>query len=86
MQTMAYMLRGATVHGSIGNIGGLDPVIALQAGGRIDLRPMVTARYDLEHAVEAVERAFGEQASDGAIELPGVMSRKKQVAPKIMGA
>jgi threonine dehydrogenase-like Zn-dependent dehydrogenase len=61
MQTMAYMLRGATVHGSIGNIGGLDPVIALQAGGRIDLRPMVTARYDLEHAVEAVERASRRQ-------------------------
>jgi manganese-dependent inorganic pyrophosphatase len=36
--------------------------------------------------VDALERAFGEKASDGAIELPGVMSRKKQVAPKIMGA
>ena len=37
--------------------------------------------------VELVERAFGEKAGeDGAIALPGVMSRKKQVAPKIMGA
>ena len=37
--------------------------------------------------VAAVERAFGEAAGDdGAIELPGVMSRKKQVAPKILGA
>ena len=37
--------------------------------------------------VEAVERAFGEKAGeDGAIALPGVMSRKKQVAPKILAA
>ena len=37
--------------------------------------------------VDAVERAFGEKAGeDGAIALPGVMSRKKQVAPKILGA
>jgi manganese-dependent inorganic pyrophosphatase len=37
--------------------------------------------------VDAVERAFGERAGeDGAIALPGVMSRKKQVAPKILAA
>ncbi len=30
-------------------------------------------------------RAFGHQA-DGMLELPGVMSRKKQVAPKLLGA
>jgi manganese-dependent inorganic pyrophosphatase len=36
--------------------------------------------------VAAVERALGERAQDGAIALPGVMSRKKQVAPKILGA
>jgi manganese-dependent inorganic pyrophosphatase len=34
--------------------------------------------------VTAVARSFGVQASGGAIELPGVMSRKKQVAPKLM--
>jgi len=35
----------------------------------------------------AVERAFGMQpGEDGAIELPGVMSRKKQVAPRILAA
>jgi manganese-dependent inorganic pyrophosphatase len=33
-----------------------------------------------------VERAFGHPASNGALELPGVMSRKKQVAPKLMEA
>ena len=31
-----------------------------------------------------LERAFGEQARDGVIDLPGVMSRKKQVAPKVL--
>src|SRR5205807_5590555 len=34
----------------------------------------------------AVERAFGAEADGGAIELPGVMSRKKQVAPKLLEA
>src|SRR4051794_29819820 len=31
-----------------------------------------------------VERAFGVRARDRALELPGVMSRKKQVAPKLL--
>jgi manganese-dependent inorganic pyrophosphatase len=34
----------------------------------------------------AVERALGEQATDGVFELPGVISRKKQVAPRLMAA
>jgi manganese-dependent inorganic pyrophosphatase len=34
----------------------------------------------------AVERALGEQAKDGVIELPGVISRKKQVAPRLLAA
>ena len=33
-----------------------------------------------------VERAFGHPAGNGALELPGVMSRKKQVAPKLLAA
>jgi manganese-dependent inorganic pyrophosphatase len=33
-----------------------------------------------------VERAFGTAPEDGVVELPGVMSRKKQVAPKLMAA
>jgi manganese-dependent inorganic pyrophosphatase len=36
--------------------------------------------------VGAAERAFGAQARDGIIDLPGVMSRKKQVAPPLLGA
>jgi manganese-dependent inorganic pyrophosphatase len=34
----------------------------------------------------AVARAFGTPRSDGVLELPGVMSRKKQVAPKLLAA
>jgi manganese-dependent inorganic pyrophosphatase len=33
-----------------------------------------------------VEHAFGRSPVDGAIELPGVMSRKKQVAPPLLAA
>jgi manganese-dependent inorganic pyrophosphatase len=36
--------------------------------------------------VAAAERAFNAQAQDGILELPGVMSRKKQVAPQLLGA
>jgi manganese-dependent inorganic pyrophosphatase len=34
----------------------------------------------------AIERAFGSADGPGAIKLPGVMSRKKQVAPMVLGA
>ena len=33
-----------------------------------------------------LEQAFGREARDGVIALPGVMSRKKQVAPKVLAA
>jgi manganese-dependent inorganic pyrophosphatase len=36
--------------------------------------------------VAAVARSLGAEQSDGTIELPGVMSRKKEVAPKLMTA
>ncbi len=36
--------------------------------------------------VQAVARSFGVEVSDSTIELPGVMSRKKEVAPKLMAA
>ncbi|HET9074280.1 MAG TPA: putative manganese-dependent inorganic diphosphatase [Solirubrobacteraceae bacterium] len=34
----------------------------------------------------AVSRAFGVEPNGSVLELPGVMSRKKQVAPKLLGA
>jgi manganese-dependent inorganic pyrophosphatase len=36
--------------------------------------------------IPAVARAFGVEASDSTVDLPGVMSRKKEVAPKLMSA
>jgi manganese-dependent inorganic pyrophosphatase len=33
-----------------------------------------------------LERAFDAEAVDGVIDLPGVMSRKKQVVPKVLSA
>ncbi|CAN5661864.1 putative manganese-dependent inorganic diphosphatase [soil metagenome] len=33
-----------------------------------------------------VERAFDSKSKDGVIDMPGVMSRKKQVAPKLLAA
>ncbi len=35
---------------------------------------------------QAVARLFGQPARDSVIELPGVMSRKKEVAPKLLAA
>jgi len=35
---------------------------------------------------DAVERVFEAKAEDGVIDLPGVMSRKKQVAPRLLAA
>jgi manganese-dependent inorganic pyrophosphatase len=36
--------------------------------------------------VQVAVRAFDAHANDGCIELPGVMSRKKQVAPRLLAA
>jgi manganese-dependent inorganic pyrophosphatase len=33
-----------------------------------------------------LEQAFGQPVSDGVLALPGVMSRKKQVAPRMLAA
>jgi manganese-dependent inorganic pyrophosphatase len=30
-----------------------------------------------------LDRAFGHRPADGVVDLPGVMSRKKQVAPRL---
>ena len=34
----------------------------------------------------ALQRAFGGEPHHGVVELPGVMSRKKQVAPRLLAA
>ena len=49
---------------------------------------IMAKRTDLLHAGEPgiVERAFDVEVGNGAVDLPGVMSRKKQVAPKLLAA
>ena len=65
---------------------------ARRAGGHVLFALMITdilsKGTDLLVAGDRglVERAFGQPAGNGALELPGVMSRKKQVAPKLMAA
>jgi manganese-dependent inorganic pyrophosphatase len=49
---------------------------------------IMAKRTDLLHAGDSsvIERAFDTDADNGAVDLPGVMSRKKQVAPKLLAA
>ncbi|MGY1815522.1 scyllo-inosose 3-dehydrogenase [Blastococcus sp. SYSU D00820] len=56
-RTFAYQLNAASAHGTIGHVGGFDPVIALHAAGRVDLRPVISARYQLGHGPDALARA-----------------------------
>ena len=46
------------IHGSVGHSGGIFPyAIRLLASKRINLLPMITARFPLDQAIEAVQRA-----------------------------
>ncbi len=72
----------------------LDEAIegARNAGGHLLFALMVTdivaKGTDLLVAGDRglVERAFGQPTGNGSLELPGVMSRKKQVAPQLLSA
>jgi threonine dehydrogenase-like Zn-dependent dehydrogenase len=70
-RTFAYQARAASIHGSIGNLGGFDPVIALHAAGRLDLRPMLSARYALDDGITAIRRASQRQDAKIMIVQPG---------------
>jgi threonine dehydrogenase-like Zn-dependent dehydrogenase len=52
-----YQNRGAQLYGSLGHTGWgtFGHIIRLMASGRIDMTPMITTRYPLERAVEAIE-------------------------------
>jgi manganese-dependent inorganic pyrophosphatase len=71
-------------------IGALDEV--RQKEGHALVALMVTdimakgSRLYVSGERPAVERAFGRDGDDGVIDLPDVMSRKKQVAPKLLAA
>ena len=46
------------IHGSVGHSGGIFPyAIRLLAAKRIDISPLVTARYHLDQAIDAIARA-----------------------------
>jgi threonine dehydrogenase-like Zn-dependent dehydrogenase len=58
IDTVLLTVRAASTFSPIAHLGGGFPaIIALHAAGRLDLTPMITARYALEDGVAALERA-----------------------------
>jgi threonine dehydrogenase-like Zn-dependent dehydrogenase len=54
------------IHGSVGHTGGIFPhAIRLMASKRMDLSPMVTSRFSLDEAIEAIKQA--EQLGDAKV-------------------
>lgn len=54
---LSHQRKASSTFGVMGHIGGYDPVIALMAAGRMDLSAMIDRRYELRHAIEAMQRA-----------------------------
>jgi threonine dehydrogenase-like Zn-dependent dehydrogenase len=74
VDTLALMFRSASVFFTLGHLGGGFPaVIALHATGRLDLTPMITARYPLEDGVAALERATRGQDAKILIHPQGLL-------------
>jgi hypothetical protein len=67
MYLEAFQVRRAQIFGAQGHSGhGTFPnVIRLVASGRLDMSPIVTARYGLEETVEAIAKSI--ERSDGKI-------------------
>lgn len=57
IRLLPYQQTGSQVTGMLGHIGGFEPIIALHAGGRLDMSRMIEARYDLEDARSAFAMA-----------------------------
>jgi threonine dehydrogenase-like Zn-dependent dehydrogenase len=46
------------IHGSVGHTGGIFPyAIRLLAANRMDILPLVTSRFSLDQAIEAIKQA-----------------------------
>jgi threonine dehydrogenase-like Zn-dependent dehydrogenase len=58
-----YQQTGSQITGMLGHIGGFEPIIALHAGGRLDMSRMIEARYDLGDAKAAFALAAEFQAA-----------------------
>jgi len=69
MYLEAFQVRRAQVYGSQGHSGHaiFPSVIRMMAAGVVDMTPIITARFDLDHAVEALERAT--KREDGKITI-----------------
>ncbi len=65
-QTHAAQIYGAQGHSGYGNF---PNVIRLMASGRIDLTPIITSRFPLDRAVEALQKAT--RREDGKIMIRG---------------
>ncbi|RLC89705.1 MAG: alcohol dehydrogenase, partial [Chloroflexi bacterium] len=68
-----YQDRGAQLYGSLGHAGygTFGHIIRLMAGGRIDMTRMITARYPLERAVEAIESLRDRQEGKVMVRIHG---------------
>lgn len=57
IRLFSYQEVGAHLTGTLGHIGGFQPLIALHAGGRIDLSSIIDARFDLAKGLQALDVA-----------------------------
>jgi threonine dehydrogenase-like Zn-dependent dehydrogenase len=67
MYLETYQVRRSQVYGSQGHSGdeNFPNVIRLVASGRLDLSPIITARYKLDDVVKAIDKS--RQRTDGKI-------------------
>jgi len=73
MYLESFQVRRAQVYGAQGHSGhaNFPNVIRLVASGRLDLSPIITARYGLDDAVEAIARS-GKREDGKILVKPGL--------------
>lgn len=70
LSTMSTMVRGATHTFSMGHLGGFERVIELQARGRLNLRPMLGRRSNLEQVIDALKDPEVSRGAKSVIVMP----------------